>query len=84
MKKYFILDNDPDMGTCLCLVTEDDYNNGYNASLNSEVMDDNLYDTLDELACYELQDGIFEVQGDVDEIRTTLTNLGLEEKPLQD
>lgn len=84
MKNYFILEQDPDVGNVLLIVTEDDYNAGYNMSLSSSIMTDNLYDTFDELGCAELQDGMYEVtENNLDEIRKTLTDLGFEEKNVQ-
>jgi len=83
MKKYFIIDYDDDFGDVLLLVTEEDYNSGYNMSLSSSVMTDDLYDIFDKIGCGELQDGLYEVMGDVEEVRTILIELGFEEKQLQ-
>jgi len=67
----------------MAIVSEEDYNAGYNASYGVE--SDELRNLLEKNKCYELQEGIYEIcTSDVETLRTNLNNFGLEEKEINE
>jgi len=67
----------------ISIVSEEDYNAGYNASYGVEP--DEVRDLLEQNQCYELQEGIYEIcTSDIDVLRNNLNEFGLEEKEINE
>jgi hypothetical protein len=81
MKYFYILAEDEDFGPSMAIVSEKDYKAGYNASY---IIPQEITDFLYRLGCPELQEGIYEVHQDLDELKFSLNNFGLEEKTFQE
>jgi hypothetical protein len=79
MKYFYIIDEDPDMGRCLLIVSEKDYNAGYNASYT---VPQEISDFLYELRLPEEMEGCYSIPRKIDYsvLRKTLNDFGMEEK----
>jgi hypothetical protein len=79
MKHFYIITEDPDMGKCVLVVSEKDYNAGYNASYT---VPQEISDFLYELGLPETMEGCYEIPSKMNyaTLRKTLNDFGMEEK----